>query len=139
MSRLALIENGVVAGVSIGDQAWADQYGWMNIDAYPEVSVGWLYDGSTFTAPPPPTPTPDYVLSGPEWVTRFTDDEWAWLKAQRAADTNAGRQLDKFMDAIRWTDSIDVSSPNVDPFYTWLLNNGIPGGQARIDELRAAK
>ena len=78
-----------------------------------------------------------YVLTGPEWVTTFTDDEWAWLKVQRALTTSSGKQLDKFMDAIRWTNSIDVSSSTVDPFYDWLLTNGIPGGQTRVDELRA--
>jgi hypothetical protein len=105
------------------------------------VGIGWNYDGTDFTdseGNPPPTPpeaVPQYrfILSGTEWVERFTDQEWAWLKVQRATVD----RLDQMMDAIRWTNSIDVSSPNMDEFYNWLLNNGLPGGQARVDELRA--
>lgn len=111
------------------------------------VGVGWTYDGSDFTGPngeSPPTdpstlPQYRYLLTGPEWVSTFTDAEWAWIKEERRVDpsTNASKALDKMMDAIRWTNSVDVSSSTMDPFYTWLLNNGIPGGQTRIDELRA--
>lgn len=109
------------------------------------VGIGWGYLEGLWTGPngeplpTPPTPPGDYILSGWEWVERFTDDEWAWLKVQRTADTNAGRQLDRLMDAVRWTASIDVSSTNIDPFYAWLLAQGIPGGQSRIDELRAPR
>ena len=89
--------------------------------------------------PPPERPEagPRYLLTGPEWVLTFTDAEWAWLKVQRNSGTAAGDQLDRFMDSIRWTDSINVASSSVDPFYDWLLTNGIPGGQGRIDELRS--
>ena len=107
------------------------------------VGIGWNYDGANFTdengdPPPPPPPSLLYrtLLTGAEWVSLFTDDEWAWLKTQRQATTAAGKALDKMMDAIRWTDSVNVASPTMDPFYTWLLNQGLPGGQTRIDELR---
>lgn len=93
-------------------------------------------NGATWEAPIPPPVPPQFILSGSDWVGRFTDDEWAWLKSQRQATTPAGKKLDRLMDAIRWTNSVDVSSPTMDPFYQWLLDNGIPGGQARIDELR---
>jgi hypothetical protein len=85
----------------------------------------------------PPALPPNYMISGPAWVERFTDQEWKWLKGQRAIDNAAGNRLDQMMDAIRWTNSIDVSTANMDEFYNWLLAQGIPGGQARIDVLRS--
>lgn len=137
------ISAGVVVRVVVASQSpgvdWVEvPYG---------VGIGWAWDGATWTGPDgqpqpvEPTTPGDFILSGPEWVDRFTDDEWAWIKAQRNQDpaTNASKALDKMMDAIRRTNSVDVSSPNMDPFYDWLLNNGIPGGQARIDQLRAAR
>ena len=96
-------------------------------------NVGWIESAGTYTAPPPDYRT---ILSGTEWTEAFTDQEWKWLKTQRAIDDNPGRRLDQMMDAIRWTNSIDVASSNIDEFYTWMLNQGIPGGQARIDVLR---
>ncbi len=77
--------------------------------------------------------TTRYILDGWEWVGTFTETEWAWLKTQRQTSD----QLDQLMDAIRWTNSVDVSSASMDGFYNWLLANNIPGGQTRIDELRA--
>jgi len=115
------------------------------------VGVGWTTadGGTTWLSPegqsPPDEPSttepPSYLMDGYEWVARFTDDEWAWLKQQRNVTpaTNASKKLDRLMDAIRWTNSVDVSSSNMDPFYQWLLDNGIPGGQTRIDELRAPR
>jgi hypothetical protein len=108
------------------------------------VSAGWNYDGANFTDAngdgPTPEPPPKIkyrtLLTGPEWVSTFTDAEWQFIKTHRSDGTPAGDNLDRMMDAIRWTNSIDVASPNIDEFYTWLLNNGLPGGQARIDELR---
>lgn len=115
-----------------------------------DVAVGWDYNGGTWVGPQgqPSTgelyrPDPSagvqvtYILPGAVWVDRFTDDEWAWLKAQRVLNTSEGKKLDKLMDAVRWTDSINVAvGSNSDPFYQWLLDNNIPGGQTRIDELR---
>ena len=106
------------------------------------VGVGWTWNGSVWTGPNGESPLPEpvepgnYILSGGEWVERFTDAEWAWLKTQR--ETTA--RLDQMMDAIRWTDSINIKpGGNMDEFYAWLLSNGLPGGQARIDELRLPK
>lgn len=107
------------------------------------VGVGWSWDGANWTGPsgesPPvePTPPENYILDGWQWVSRFTDAEWQFIKSHRSDGTAAGDALDKMLDAIRWTNSVDVSSENMDPFYNWLLNNGLPGGQTRIDELRA--
>lgn len=132
----ALIQDGAVVNVIVATPQTIGEFPgtWVELTAG---GLGWLYDGSTFTAPPPAEPVYRKLLTGTEWVLTFTDAEWAWLKTQRALTTAAGKQLDKFMDAIRWTNSIDVASPTVDTFYSWLLTNNIPGGQTRIDELRA--
>jgi hypothetical protein len=76
-------------------------------------------------------------MDGATWVMRFTDAEWDWLAAQRKLTTNAGKQLNKMMDAIRWLNAVDVSASSMDPFYNWMLAQGIPGGATRIAELRA--
>lgn len=110
------------------------------------VWIDWTRVGSVWTGPngepqeTEPVPEQRYtsVLEGPVWVARFTDQEWQFIKSNRSDGSPAGDNLDRMMDAIRWTNSIDVSSPNMDAFYTWLLNNGLPGGQTRIDELRAS-
>jgi hypothetical protein len=142
MSSFAHVESGIVTAIIIASQSFIDVLPapaeWFECPV--GVAIGWSFDGTTFTdenGNPPPDPVEiiklRYILSGAEWVERFTDQEWAWLKVQRVAND----RLDQMMDAIRWTNSIDISSPNIDEFYNWMLNNGIPGGQARIDELRA--
>ena len=104
------------------------------------VGISWLYDGTDFTdvygnSPPvEPAPVMTYrtLLSGAEWVETFTEQEWAWLKVQRATVD----RLDQMMDAIRWLGAVDVGSGNLNEFYDWMVANGLPGGQARADELR---
>jgi hypothetical protein len=148
--RFASITGGVVTNVVLVDDTdifldaqWmannpADE--WVETTAQPEVGIGWAYDGSVFIEPPEPPHVPKYyvMVTGPEWVSLFTDAEWDWIDVQRETTprTNAIKELRRLMDAIRWTDSVNVASPNMDPFYNWLLNNNIPGGQTRIDELR---
>ena len=125
-------------GVHPTDGEWLPQpYG---------VGVGWTRVGTVWTGPngetqpvePVPVPVYRKLLSGWEWVDTWTDAEWDWIDVQRNTTprTTAIKELRRLMDAIRWTDSVNVASTNVDPFYNWLLNNGIPGGQTRIDELR---
>jgi hypothetical protein len=131
------IESGIVVQAIVSQVA--PDLNWVELPY--GVGVSWNYDGTDFTdsdGNPPPTDRPlvethRFILSGTEWVEAFYETEWSWLKVQRATVD----RLDQMMDAIRWTNSIDVSSPNMDEFYTWLLNNGLPGGQARVDELRA--
>lgn len=108
------------------------------------VGIGWTFSGGVFTGPdgqsPPPPPGPKYrtLLTSAEWVMFFTDDEWDWIDSKYTTTprTNAIKELRKMRDAIRMTASVDVAHKNMNQFYTWLLNNGIPGGQTRIDELR---
>lgn len=143
MSKFSYIPGGTgtVEGTYMADQAWVDQQAeptWYvdvtGMDPCP--GPGWTYDGQDFTPPAPSAPTYRTVLRGPEWVEAFTDVEWKWLKARRNDGTAAGDRLDQMMDAVRWTNSVDVAASTMDEFYTWLLNEGIPGGQTRVDELR---
>jgi hypothetical protein len=121
--------------------AWAQSewpgFTYYDVDAFPEVGRGWSTPDSGTTWNPKTKPD-NYILTGSQWVMRFTDDEWDWIKTQRKVTpaTAASKELDKMLDAIQFTNSVDVNSANMDPFYNWLLNNGIPGGQTRIDELR---
>jgi hypothetical protein len=143
VSNFGHILAGVIDQAIVADQDYIDSLSTANewVELPFGVGIGWNYDGTDFTdseGNPPPTPPEDvpqyrFILSGTEWVERYYETEWAWLKVQRATVD----RLDQMMDAIRWTNSIDVSSPNMDEFYNWLLNNGLPGGQARVDELRA--
>ena len=133
----------IVDEAIVADQQFVDTLpnaaDWMELPY--GVGIGWEWTGSAWLGTEgqsPPIEPVSYrtLLLGPEWVATFTDDEWAWLKTQRVLTTAAGKGLDKMMDAIRWTNSVDVASENMDVFYNWLLNNSIPGGQTRIDELR---
>jgi hypothetical protein len=148
MSNFGKIENGVVVKSIVARQAYIDRQAnpneWVRLP--PGVGVGCLSRGDEFTdaqgeavQASSEVKAGDYVLTGAEWVGRFTDVEWSWLKAQRQMLTPAGKKLDRLMDAIQWTDSINVQPGSAsDAFYGWLTNN-IPGGQGRVDELRAPK
>lgn len=66
-NRYAIIENGIVANVVMADAELAAQNGWIEC---PNAGPGWLYDGQTFTAPPPtaapipePEPTKEQLLA----------------------------------------------------------------------------
>ena len=50
--RYALIENGLVANVILADPAFAAAVG--AIPCSDTAGPGWLYDGATFSEPPPP-------------------------------------------------------------------------------------
>lgn len=51
MSKYAIITNGTVENIVKATPEFAAEQGW--IEATREVSIGWLYDGQTFTAPEP--------------------------------------------------------------------------------------
>ena len=136
-----LVEAGVITQAIVATESFVAKLDGTWIELPYGVSKNWNYDGADFTdenGDPPPIKPVKYrtLLNGMEWVDTFTDTEWAWLKVQRAADTAAGTKLDRLMDAIRWTDSINLQAAQMDNFYTWLSDQGIPGGQTRIDELR---
>jgi len=143
MPNYGKIEAGVVTQAIVADATFIATLPGTWLELPYGVGIGWNWDGANWTnyqGDPPPTPPaarPRYLLTGSEWVMLFTQDEWAWLKTRRNDGTTAGKQLDKMMDAIRWTDSVNVAAESMDPFYDWMLAQGIPGGQTRIDELRA--
>jgi len=49
--KFAVVENGIVTNMVIADAAL--EANWVQTD---EAGMGWLYDGSTFSAPPPYVP-----------------------------------------------------------------------------------
>jgi hypothetical protein len=140
--KLARVENDIaveIADFSPDAVNWPDVW-YMCVDA---CYIGCLWNGTEFTDPQggalPLDPEPElkYLLTGAEWVERFTDVEWKWLKDQRNTDppSNAQRRLDQMMDAIRWTNSCDVSPGGpLQEFYDWLVAQGM--AQARADELQ---
>lgn len=53
MARYAIIENGLVVNVAVGDAEWAASVGAIQSDV---AEIGWAYADGVFTAPPPPDP-----------------------------------------------------------------------------------
>lgn len=104
------------------------------------VAIGWAYDGQDFTGPsgesPPAEPAPVIkyrtVLTSYEWFYLFTEAEWNWIKTKRQTIA----RLDDLLIAIQTAAAVDIIHTNMDEFYAYLLAQGIPGGQTRIDELR---
>jgi hypothetical protein len=145
MSTYGELDAGVVITAIIAEQAFIDTLpspsDWIVLPY--GVGVDWEWSGSVWTGPdgesPPTEPAMpgNYLLTGPEWVERFTEVEWKWLKGKRVENNTAGERLDQMMDSIRWLNAVNVGVGGpIDEFYTWLLDQGIPGGQTRIDELR---
>tara|TARA_R110000787_G_scaffold44030_5_gene107842 strand:- start:145 stop:561 length:417 start_codon:yes stop_codon:yes gene_type:complete len=95
--------------------------------------IGQQWTGTVWEAGPP---TIRKQLSGTEWVETWTDNEWGSLKTLRGADSNIGRKLDKLMDAIQITNSVDLEANRVVRFYDFLVLRGWVT-QARADELQA--
>jgi len=60
MPRYALITDGVVTNVAVGDADWAVAVGAVRSD---EAQIGWAYAGGVFTSPPEPEPEPPPVPS----------------------------------------------------------------------------
>ena len=143
MTTFVKVDSGRVVRVAIADAN-------PNTDVYDEaptgVSTGWVLRNGNYYGPNGETPADasGYVLDNWEWRFRFTDAEWDWLvdKRDTTPATTASKRLTRLMDAIMATASVNVevgAATEMDEFYTWLLNNGIPGGQTRIDELREPK
>lgn len=74
MAGFAIIENGVVVNMAVAEPDFAATQGW--IAAPDGVSIGWLHENGTFTAPVAPEPSP---------VVQPTKDElFAQLQALQA-------------------------------------------------------
>lgn len=111
---------------------------WYDVTDHPRVSPKWTTPDNGVTWVEPTTefkpPVPEFTMTGDKWIKTFSSTEWQWLKTQRQTNT----ELDQLLDSIQAMPSITVKVGGpLDDFYDWLLNNGLPGGQTRIDELRA--
>lgn len=81
MARLAIVENGVVVNIVVGDT------GGIDVTGLP-VGPGWTYDGEMFY-PPPPTPEPDPEpkrWTSCEFISEFTMTERAAILAAVQTD-----------------------------------------------------
>jgi len=137
---------GTVDAVISADQAFIDTLpdsaDWVELPF--GVWIGWTLAGAVWTGPdgeaPPAEPAPvttyRYLLTGWEWVNLWDETEWDFLQTKRKDGTNAGKQLNRLMDAIRWTDSVNVRSDNMNPFYSWILANYPTDPAARVEALR---
>jgi len=115
------------------------------------VGIGWTRSGGVWTGPAgeaqpvePPPPGPQYrkLLTGWEWVATWTDSEWRQLKRAASGDLsptpitdNVSQKLDQLLDAIRWTDSVNLEAQKMKSFYDYLVSQGFIT-QARADELQ---
>lgn len=81
--RSAIIRDNIVVNVIVGSIPGS-------VECPPEVSIGWLYDGETFSAPPPePEPVPESVGNDQARIalilTPAKDDQYPHLLAQAEA------------------------------------------------------
>ena len=81
--KFAVVENGIVTNMVIADAAL--ETNWVQTD---EAGIGWLYDGSTFSAPPPYVP-PKEVQSAARAEAYRTEADPLYFKAQRGEATEA--------------------------------------------------
>jgi len=133
MALYGLIENGICVNIVESDTAPDTGETW--VEATGGAGIGWQWDGTTWSEPAPPPTVYRKLLTGLEWVETFTADEWHSLKSFSQQDTTPGRRLDQLLDAIKLTNSIDISSPKMQQFYAYLVNQGWIT-QARADELQ---
>jgi hypothetical protein len=130
--KFALVDNDVVVQTYEGDIAAPAP--WVSVpDA---VQVGWIFDGSDYTAPPDPGPQYRTNLSAFEWVTSWTEDEWSTLKKAAAGEVQAvpeavQKRLDQLLDAIKLTGGFDVQSAAANAFYDYLESRGFITAQRK--------
>lgn len=118
MSRVAYIENGKVTNVALGDADFAAATG--GVFTTEEVSKGWSYDGSTFTAPPAP-PAPEVTRLhryrfAAELLTAAENDAWIELvdDAEQASATSRTQQQRDVLRSWRHfelAEIINISAP----------------------------
>ena len=114
MGIVAIIENGIVSNVIVGDE-WPGGVRIEHLD--PRPGIGWAYDGETFTAPPQPEPEPGPVL--PRHITRLaflqriTMNEHVAIELASihdpASDTATLRKMLQLVNAATW---IDLDRPD---------------------------
>ena len=81
--NIALINNGIVENIIVADLEFAEQLGYEQVIDVTDVfcSIGWLYDGTTFSEPPTPEPIKITILTPYEFLKRFTSEERKAIKA----------------------------------------------------------
>ena len=84
VSNYGVIEGGVVVNAVLAEEGFAAEQGWVLL---PEgVGPNWLYDGSTFSAPPPYVP-PKEVQEAKRAAAYRAEADPLFFKAQRGEAT----------------------------------------------------
>jgi hypothetical protein len=73
--RHAIVQGGIVVNVVLAEPEFAAEQGW--VLAPDEVSTGWLYDGSTFSPPPPIVRDPAEIQAEIEAAVQKRLDDFA--------------------------------------------------------------
>lgn len=58
--RFVILNGDEVANIALADEAFGTEQGWIASDT---AQIGWLFDGETFSAPPPAPITVDHVIA----------------------------------------------------------------------------
>lgn len=81
--KFAVVENGIVTNMVIADAAL--EANWVQSD---EAGIGWLYDGSAFSAPPPYVP-PKEVQEAARAAAYIKEADSLFFMSQRGEATEA--------------------------------------------------
>jgi hypothetical protein len=92
--RFAIIENGVVSNVVLADEALESN--WVETD---QAGPGWLYDGSTFSPPPPVAPTKSARVA--ELKQRLADTDYVALSDYDKSKPEVLAQRQAWREEIR--------------------------------------
>lgn len=115
--RLALVTDGVVTNVIVGDAADFPEA--VEIVEGTPVARGWLYDGTDFTAPEPPAPEPQRIFTRYGFLNRLTMDEQVAIemaieKEHPSLNLNGQERatLRVFNRMIGTAQEVDLEDPN---------------------------
>jgi hypothetical protein len=141
--RASRIQQGIVTSIILATveegEAFDPESTWVDVTNIADVGIGYSWDGTNFTPPPPGPPTYRTLLSHQEWVNTWTATEWASLNAaasgtseppvsQSVTDTVA-----QLLASVSASNSINVASAQADTDYSYLEANGF------IDAARKAE
>lgn len=136
----AIVENGVITNIILAD-SWPDAIEVTGLA--PRPSIGWTYDGTTFTAPPAPPAPPAIEVTQIEragLLARMTPVEvHGWIRAaQRAQATNTPVVADRnaLYAWYRWESMngvVDMASDDIKRLAQVWMSLGMT--QARAAEI----
>jgi len=137
--RLAKVEGGVVVNIiSANAENYAAHFSdYINVTSLPAVQIGWLYNGSTFSAPSVTQVKNSYTLA--QWIDVLTDSELDAILDYVNGETGTiaqKRAARRVWEYWRANNSIDFNIQKNRDVLTWLVNNS--GGvwtNARKNEL----